>query len=144
MRFAPNRSTRCADARARISLLADAELSDFERRHLTRHLRGCAECGAFMADISAVVSALRSAPLELMEATIELPQRERPRLRRVRVMAPAAAALVLAGVGGVGALNSIHGNQLAPLGLVGGMPAAVNHGSRIMPGFTLTGRLLPQ
>src|SRR5476651_368311 len=107
MRFVPHRSTRCADARARISLLADDELSDFERRHLTRHLQGCAECGAYMADITAVVRALRSAPLEPMDTPIELPQRERPRLRRVRFMAPAAAALVIAGVGGVGALDSI-------------------------------------
>jgi anti-sigma factor RsiW len=144
MRFVPNRSSRCADARARISLLADDELSDFERRLLARHLRGCHDCGAFLIDIDAVVHALRSAPLVPLEAEIALPRRERPRLRRVRFVAPATAALVLAVAGAVGGVDSLHGNQLAPLGIVGGMPTAANHGSRIIQGFTVSGRLITQ
>src|SRR5579862_8841502 len=144
MRFVPTRSSRCADARARISLLADDELSEFERRLLVRHLRGCGDCGAFMIDIDAVVNALRAAPLVPLEAEIELPQRERPRLRRLRFVVPATAALVLAVAGAVGSVDSLRGNQLAPLGVVGGMPSAVNHGSRIIQGFTVSGRLITQ
>jgi hypothetical protein len=97
-----------------------------------------------MIDIDAVVTALRSAPLVLPETEIELPQRERPRLRRMRFVVPATAALVLAVAGAVGSVDSLRGNQLAPLGVVGGMPSAVNHGSRIIQGFTVSGRLITQ
>jgi anti-sigma factor RsiW len=144
MRFVPNRSSRCADARARISLLADDELSEFERRLLVRHLRGCGECGAFMIDVDAGVNALRGAPLVPLETEIVLPQRERPRLRRMRVLVPATAALVLVVTGAIGGIDSLRGNQLEPLGVVGGMPSAVNHGSRIIQGFTVSGRLITQ
>jgi len=124
--------------------LADDELSDFERRLLVRHLRGCGECGAFMIDIDAVVNALRGAPLVPLETEIRLPQRERPRLRGLRVLVPATAALVLAVTGAIGGVDSLRGNQLEPLGVVGGMPSAVNHGSRIIQGFTVSGRLITQ
>jgi anti-sigma factor RsiW len=124
--------------------LADEELSDFERRLLARHVRGCQDCSAFMVDIDAVVNALRSAPLVPLEVEITLPQPERPRLRRIRFVAPATAALVLAVTGAVGGVDSLRGNQLEPLGVVGGMPTAVNHGSRIIQGFTVSGRLITQ
>jgi hypothetical protein len=97
-----------------------------------------------MVDIDAVVNALRSAPLVPLQIEIELPQRERPRLRRIRFVAPATAALVLAVTGAVGGVDSLRGNQLEPLGVVGGMPTAVNHGSRIIQGFTVSGRLITQ
>jgi anti-sigma factor RsiW len=124
--------------------LADEELSDFERRLLARHLRGCQDCSAFMVDIDAVVRALRAAPLVPLETEIELPRRERPRLRRARFVVPAAAAVVLAVAGAVGSVDSLRGGQLAPIGVVGGMPTAVNHGSRIIQGFTVSGRLFSQ
>jgi anti-sigma factor RsiW len=83
---------RCERSRQSISLRLDGQLSLFESALLDRHLRGCAECRAFAADVVEQTQLLRAAPLELPERAVELELPVRPQ-QRVR-----AAAVTLAGV----------------------------------------------
>jgi hypothetical protein len=97
-----------------------------------------------MVDVGCVVNTLRSAPLERPANPIFLPQRGRTPLRRIRVLAPIAAAFALASTGAIGSLNLFHGTEPEFLGVVGGAPAAVGDNSRLVPGFRVTGRLVAE
>jgi predicted anti-sigma-YlaC factor YlaD len=54
---------RCERFRESVSLGLDGMLSTFERALLERHLRRCASCQAFAADVRAHTKRLRAAPL---------------------------------------------------------------------------------
>jgi predicted anti-sigma-YlaC factor YlaD len=147
--------TDCEQARERLSLQLDDELSPHEALLLERHLEQCAACAVFALDVRDYTSLLRAAPLE------PAPQvwvRGRPAASRfaarVAAVTAAAAAAVLVAVstvsvgGGAGRASSGIGGYW-PTGLAGHVdsnlgvqhvalgprtPAAPAAGSRRGPG----------
>ena len=85
----------CLQAREAASARLDGELSELETARLELHLRDCAECHAYAAEIATIALQLRAAPLEQPLSRIELPQR-----RRLPVHAAVAAVALVAAVAG--------------------------------------------
>jgi predicted anti-sigma-YlaC factor YlaD len=110
------RDRSCERAREGVSRRLDGELSELEGALLTAHLRRCASCRAFAADIEVVTTSLRSAPLAELESPVVVAPRRRVAPLRVRQVATAAAAIVAAvGVAGVAdSLRSQQGAVTAP------------------------------
>ncbi len=97
----------CERAREWASLRLDGELSELEGALLEAHLRRCAECRAFAADVTEMTAALRAAELEPLTAPVVLPRRTRVPVRAFQVSAAAALVLAAAGLGSLfGILNS--------------------------------------
>jgi len=84
-----------------MSLALDDELSELEGAMLHAHTSRCSACAAFEAEIGAITSRLRLAPLEPLPAPVALPPRRRTVARFAQVGAAAAVALVAAGIGTV-------------------------------------------
>jgi len=87
----------CERARALASSQFDGVLPEFERRELDRHLDGCADCAALVADMAVVVARLRSAaPVVAVLAGPARPaRRRRVGLRLTGGAAALAAAAAL-------------------------------------------------
>jgi anti-sigma factor RsiW len=100
---------QCERARECASLRLDGELSEFEQALLAAHLARCEACRSFAAELDAVTTRLRSAPLEPLEQPVALPARRRISRRPVEVAA--AAALMLTALGVTGALRTIEGSS---------------------------------
>lgn len=92
---------RCERFRESISLGLDGMLSRFERALLERHLRSCASCNAFAADVREQTAQLRAAPLEAPPVLADIAP---PRVRTVRRRAAGFASAVA--VAGLAALVS--------------------------------------
>jgi predicted anti-sigma-YlaC factor YlaD len=94
--------------RALISYRLDVPGSQFERALVAAHLRGCAECSAFGAEVGAFTALIRDAPLEQMPRQVSLPRAARYR-RPLRVargaLATAAVAVAAVGIGGSAQLD---------------------------------------
>jgi predicted anti-sigma-YlaC factor YlaD len=94
--------------RALISYRLDVPGSQFELALVAAHLRGCAECSAFGAEVGAFTALIRDAPLERMPRQVSLPRAARYR-RPLRVargaLATAAVAVAAIGIGGSARLN---------------------------------------
>ena len=103
---------QCERARECASLRLDGELSEFEQAILGAHLARCEPCRSFAAELDAVTTRLRNAPLEPLEQPVTLPARRRVSLRRAEVAA--AAALMLTALGVTGAVRTIESSD-APL-----------------------------
>jgi predicted anti-sigma-YlaC factor YlaD len=90
--------TNCEQARERLSLQLDDELSRHEARLLERHLGRCGACAAFAADVRAYTDLLRAAPLEPAPPFLLLrrPAATRATTRIAAVTAAAAAAVLVA------------------------------------------------
>jgi anti-sigma factor RsiW len=88
-------------------------LSTFESRLLDRHLRSCASCRAFAADVVAETGLLRIAPLERLEQPVELtlPARRQP-VRAAAVTLAGALAAVAAAFALVGPQPGSHASSL--------------------------------
>jgi predicted anti-sigma-YlaC factor YlaD len=82
--------TDCAQAREAASARLDGELPELDAARLDVHLRACAECCAYAAEIETITVGLRAVPLEWPEIRVIMPRR-----RRVPVQAAAAAAAVV-------------------------------------------------
>jgi anti-sigma factor RsiW len=90
--------TICEQARERLSLRLDDELTPHETLLLERHLLRCPACAAFAAQVDASTEVLRSAPLE-PAPQFWLPRRPaatRFTARAAAVTAAAAAAVLVA------------------------------------------------
>ena len=88
---------RCERFRESISLGLDGMLSTFERALLQRHLRKCASCQAFAADVTAQTEQLRAAPLaEAPQFAGVAPARSRLLRRRASGLAGAVAVGLVA------------------------------------------------
>ncbi|MBW3593836.1 MAG: zf-HC2 domain-containing protein [Actinobacteria bacterium] len=89
--------TRCAAVRERCSLRLDGELSQLERKLLSRHLARCGGCREYDAALRATIELVRSAPLETPSRSLAppLPARRSPGRRARLVAALSAAALVM-------------------------------------------------
>ena len=92
MRHGRSRARACERAQELSSRRLDGDLSPFEDALLDAHLGACPACREFADGLSGVVAQLRSAPLELPERLITLPERRRRLASAVRVGAVAAAA----------------------------------------------------
>jgi len=88
--------TDCMLARESASARLDGELSELESARLDAHLRGCADCSAYAAEIGAIAVRLRGAALERPGQQIVLPRRRVLSGARMQVAAAAAAVLVAA------------------------------------------------
>jgi predicted anti-sigma-YlaC factor YlaD len=108
--------TSCEQARERLSLQLDDELSAHEALLLERHLGGCPACAAFAASVREYTQLLRATPLEPAPQSWVI---HRPAARRVtaRIAAAtaAAAAAVLVAVSAV-PLGAGHNRAAAELG----------------------------
>src|SRR5436309_14370832 len=94
----------CDRAHVWVSLRLDRELSEFEDALLSAHLGRCAHCREYEAGVAAAVTALREAPLEVLDHRVSVPSRRRAILRSTVVAR--AAALVAAAVGLITVLSS--------------------------------------
>jgi predicted anti-sigma-YlaC factor YlaD len=126
--------TSCEQARERLSLQLDDELSAHEATLLERHLGRCGACAAFASEVREYTQLLRTTPLE---PAPPFWLQSRPAARRVaaRVAAvtAAAAAAVLVAVSAV-PLSSGHSAATAsagfgfwPTGLRGDRNLGVQH-----------------
>jgi predicted anti-sigma-YlaC factor YlaD len=89
LEFAP--PTDCLEAREAVSARLDAELPELDAARLDTHLRTCAACQAFAADVALMTAQLRYTPLEPAPAGAFVAHRR----RLGGSMAAAAAAAVL-------------------------------------------------
>jgi anti-sigma factor RsiW len=96
---------QCDRAREAASLRLDGELSEFEQALLGAHLGRCEPCNSFAAELDAVTTRLRTAPLERLEQPVVLPARRRFSRRPAEIAA--AAALMLTALGVTGAVRTI-------------------------------------
>jgi predicted anti-sigma-YlaC factor YlaD len=102
------RPATCDRARAWISRRADDELSEFECALLDAHLKNCASCATFDADVDAMTTLLRTQPLERMSHPVAVSGRRRRRLA-LPVGAVASAAAVIVTIGGAFAMLGSSG-----------------------------------
>jgi predicted anti-sigma-YlaC factor YlaD len=103
--------TNCDQARQRLSLQLDDELSAHETVLLERHLAGCGACAAFAADVSESTALLRAAPLEPAPPFLLYRRPAATRFAaRVAAVAAATAAAVLVAVSTV-SLQSTPGRS---------------------------------
>jgi anti-sigma factor RsiW len=109
VRLVKQLTKQCERARECASLRLDGELSEFEQALLVAHLERCEPCRAFAAELDAVTTRLRNAPLETLEQPVALPARRRISRRPVEVAA--AAALMLTALGVTGALRTIESSS---------------------------------
>ncbi|HKD16478.1 MAG TPA: zf-HC2 domain-containing protein [Thermoanaerobaculia bacterium] len=130
--------TDCEQARERVSLLLDDELSPHESALLDRHLAACGECTAFASDVRAYTHLLRAAPLEPAPQSWLLRRPAASRLAaQVAAVTAAAAAAVLVAVSTI-SLNG-RANQAtaefgySPAGLTVHSPGAENLGVQRLP-----------
>lgn len=83
-----------------LSAYLDGEVSPAERTRVTSHIADCSLCQAELADLHSARSALRSLPmLDLPDGLIDLDSNVVPLVRRPRVWAAAAAAVVAGFIG---------------------------------------------
>ena len=110
MRVVRQLTKQCERARECASLRLYGELSEFEQALLGAHLARCEPCSSYAAELDAITSRLRSAPLEPLEQRVTLPAaRRRISLRRAEVAA--AAALMLTALGVTGAVRTIESSD---------------------------------
>lgn len=112
----------CERVREWICLEVDGELSRFEAALAERHVRECAACTSFRADVRAVAAALRAAPLEQLPRPVVVTAR-----RRVSFggsVQAAAAAVAVAVVGAASVATSLSQPQESRRALESGRPTA--------------------
>lgn len=110
----------CDRTREWVALRLDGELSDFETAIMRSHLERCEECVRFAEDVAGITRELRSTPLAVPAAPVELELRPAGRLplspRRIQFAAAAALVLAAAAVGSLyGAFNARQPNAQPPL-----------------------------
>ena len=67
----------CLRARESVSARLDGELSELGAARLAAHLRTCADCRGYAAELEQLTGLLRAAPLAVPEVEIALPARRR-------------------------------------------------------------------
>jgi predicted anti-sigma-YlaC factor YlaD len=117
MRKRPTPIEPCLWASQRLSLRLDGEISEFEAARLEEHLRSCAECRAFAADLEGLTRTLRGAALETPSVAFELPRRRRAGAVVLRAMSATAAAAVMA-ISALVGLSGVVTPNLSPRGAV--------------------------
>jgi predicted anti-sigma-YlaC factor YlaD len=92
---------QCERAREYVSLALDGELSELEQRLLAAHVGGCLDCADYMRSVQASTALLRRSDAVRPEAVISIGP---PRLRHLRLVQGAAAAVAVAAAVGLGSL----------------------------------------
>jgi predicted anti-sigma-YlaC factor YlaD len=116
--------TDCEQARERVSLELDGELSPHESLLLDRHLGACGACAAFATEVRAYTMMLRATPLEPAPQSWILRRPAASRFAaRVAAGTAAAAAAVLVAVSTV----SLDGRADQATAQFGYSPAALAH-----------------
>jgi hypothetical protein len=100
-RPAPEPWDACDEARSLVSPALDGALDDVGRHFLDRHVRDCVACAQFAADVGAVRSLLRGAPLEPFHSGFVPGRRVMGKAARAHRAhwATTAAAVVAIGIG---------------------------------------------
>ena len=130
MRLVRSSSHACESARELVSLQLDHELAELDRTRLDGHLEHCAACRSFAAEIRAVTSSLREAPLEEVRFSVAIPRRRFVSVRAMQAGAAAAAVALLAGLSAVGSLTARQpSGPSVKLGL-----HATDRGDELVPG----------
>ena len=101
-------STDCDRIRGSISESLDGELSEMEGMRLENHLEHCAACNAYAASARHAARLIRDTPLESLDFPIVLPSRRLAVARRMKIVAAAAAVVLMVGVSAV--VGSIGSN----------------------------------
>jgi hypothetical protein len=121
-------SSSCEHARGQIALAAIGRLPDTERLALDSHLEGCPECSNELAEISGLEAALSAAEIERVDQVVDIPETLRTavlgsletevarhrRASRFRVLAIAAAVVILAGGGTAIGVAAARSGQSGP------------------------------
>jgi anti-sigma factor RsiW len=102
MKMRPTPLEPCLWASQRLSLRLDGEISDFEQARLDEHLRSCADCRAYAAELRGLTETLRSAPQEEPSVSFQLPPRRHVGAFALRAVSATAAVAVMAVSGLVG------------------------------------------
>jgi hypothetical protein len=105
LRPRPLSESHCDRAREWSSLRVDAELSEFEDALLEKHLRGCADCRSFEANLHSAAHVLRTSPVERPAVPFRVPARPAARF-------PLSGRLAVAAVAVAAALGSLVGSTL--------------------------------
>src|SRR5919201_825080 len=108
---APVPPTDCSSARESVSARLDGELSELETVRLAVHLRRCAGCRAYAAELRAITTALRTAPTERSVHEIVVPRR---RPSPVRLQIAAAAVVLVATAASSFAFGRVFGGGSVP------------------------------
>jgi anti-sigma factor RsiW len=87
----------CDRVRSQVSMLLDGELSVLEGRIVDAHLRRCADCGAFEAEVRRFTEELRSAPLEAPREPIVIKRPRRASFTAAQLGAAATLAIAVFG-----------------------------------------------
>lgn len=105
---------RCDRAHAWASLRVDGELSQLESALLDAHLRGCATCRAFAAEVEASTRALRAMPPAQLPQPVLVPAVRRTARRGAGGLVAAAAVVAASLTGALIALDQLNGPGGAP------------------------------
>jgi hypothetical protein len=105
LRPRPVSQSQCDRARHGSSLRVDGELSEFEDALLEKHLRGCADCRSFEANLHSAAHVLRTSPVAAPAVAFGVPARR-------AVHFPVSRRLAVAGVVVAAALGSLVGSTL--------------------------------
>jgi predicted anti-sigma-YlaC factor YlaD len=111
---------RCERARAWTSLRIDDELSQLESALLDAHLRACAGCRAFAAQLAASTAAVRDAGLVALPQPVLVPVRRRRAHRGVAGAVAAAAMLAASAAGAVFGVQQLgsHSGTVRPTAMI--------------------------
>ena len=102
MKRRPTPLEPCLWASQRLSLRLDAEISEFEQARLDEHLRSCADCRAYEAELRGLTETLRAAAQEEPSFAFQLPRRPYVGAYALRAISATAAVAVMAISGLVG------------------------------------------
>src|SRR5438270_7845497 len=130
MRLVRSSSHPCDSARELLSLQLDRELPEFDRARLDAHVERCAACRGFGAEIGAVTTTLREAPLEEVRFRVSIPRRRFVSIRALQAGAAAAAVALVAGISAISGLTAREASgPSVKLGL-----HATDQGDELVPG----------
>lgn len=111
---------RCDRARAWVSLRLDDELSQLESALLDAHLRDCAACRAFAAQVEASTAAVRDAGLVALPQPVLIPVLRRSAHRGLAGAVAAAAMLAATAAGAFFGMHQLgsHPTSIRPTAMI--------------------------
>jgi predicted anti-sigma-YlaC factor YlaD len=130
MRLLRSSFDACESAREQLSLQLDQELHELDRARLDAHLERCAACRSVGAELAAMTTTLREAPLEEVRFQLSIPRR---RFVSVRALQAGAAAAAVALVAGISAISGLTAREASGPSVKLGLHAT-DSGDELVPG----------